>query len=175
MQLLLCTSDRLLQMSELILDCGIVTTIAWTAPRHNASICQNCSQSVPCAVDLLNIPEPVPYSAAVTTIPWTAPRHNASICQNGGKSPLCGMDLLNTPELMPDCSAIAAILRTAPCDNRVTSTTPLVAIARGEFLLDPKGAHRGANGHEWQRHVHRPLVAESFLSSKVCTWFFQIP
>jgi phage-related protein len=135
MQLLLCTSDRLLQMSELILDCGIVTTIAWTAPCHNASICQNCSQSVPCGVDLLNIPEPVPHSAAVTTIPWTAPCHNASICQNCSQSVPCGVDLLNIPEPVPHSGAVTTIFRTAPCDNRVTSNAPLVAIARSAATL----------------------------------------
>ena len=55
MQLTLCTSNRALQTSQLILDYGIVTTIAWMAPCHNASICQNCSKSKARGMDLLNM------------------------------------------------------------------------------------------------------------------------
>ena len=80
MQLTLCTSNRALQTSQLILDYGIVTTIAWMAPCHNASICQNCSKSKARGMDLLNMSELIPDSDAVATIFRTAPCHNASIC-----------------------------------------------------------------------------------------------
>jgi hypothetical protein len=100
MQLLLCTSDRVLQMSEPIPDFVTAAAKVWIAPRHNASICHNCSKSEPCGMDLLNIPELVPHSGAVTTIVWNTLRHNTVICQDCGKSCPCGMDLLNIPTFL---------------------------------------------------------------------------
>jgi hypothetical protein len=66
-----------LDIPELMLYSGAVTTPDWFAPCHDASIRQDCSKSKGCAINLLDIPELTLDSGAVTTTVCMAPRDNS--------------------------------------------------------------------------------------------------
>ena len=58
-----------LNVVGLRLDSGAATTADWIAPCHHASICQNCSKSIPCTTDLLDIREQMLDSETLKLLP----------------------------------------------------------------------------------------------------------
>ena len=60
-------------------------TRVWIAPGRNSTICQECSKSTVCGMELLNIFELIPNSRVVTTKILMAGRPNTSIWEDYSK------------------------------------------------------------------------------------------